>query len=76
MSRHTLQAIPASNVEGDAPPHSLPRNDFNKQISCLLQDDGRVAHDVRGQKPGVSGVTVRSKVARTGARARSAQRRH
>ena len=76
MSRHTLQAIPASNVGGDAPPHSLPHDDFNKQVIPLLRDDGRVAHDAMGQKLGLSNVTVQSRVARTKAKARSAQRRH
>ena len=43
---------------------SSPYDDLNQQIIRLLQDDGRAAYDVIGQKLGVSGGTVRNRVTR------------
>ena len=43
---------------------SSPYDDLNQQIIRLLQEDGRAAYDVIGQKLGVSGGTVRNRVTR------------
>ena len=45
-------------------PLSSPTDDLNQQIIRLLQDDGRAAYDVIGQKLGVSGGTIRNRVTR------------
>ncbi len=45
-------------------PLSSPCNDLNQRIIRLLQTDGRAAYDEIGQKLGVSGGTVRNRVAR------------
>ena len=64
---HPLQAMTA---QGDGDPDSrisllsLPFDDLNQRIIRLLQDDGRAAYDVIGQKLGVSGGTIRNRVAR------------
>ena len=49
---------------GKASPLSSPADDLNQRIIRCLQDDGRAAYDVIGQKLGVSGGTVRNRVAR------------
>ena len=61
-SVHALQAVAA--LSGDVSPLSSPHDDLNQQIIRLLQDDGRAAYDVIGQRLGVSGGTVRNRVAR------------
>ena len=43
---------------------SSPFDDLNQRIIRLLREDGRAAYDVIGQKLGVSGGTVRNRVAR------------
>ena len=43
---------------------SSPYDDLNQQIIRLLQEDGRAAYDVIGQKLGVSGGTIRNRVTR------------
>lgn len=43
---------------------SSPFDDLNRQIVRLLQEDGRVPYDAIGLKLGVSGGTVRHRVAR------------
>ena len=70
MSRskvHELQAVAAhggSEPAGTLSPLSSPADDLNQRILRLLQDDGRAAFDVIGQKLGVSGGTIRNRVAR------------
>ena len=64
---HELKAEAAHGIEeptGRASPLSSPADDLNQRIIRLLQDDGRAAYDVIGQKLGVSGGTVRNRVAR------------
>ncbi len=43
---------------------SSPFDDLNQQIIRLLQEDGRAAYDIIGQELGVSGGTIRNRVAR------------
>ena len=43
---------------------SSPYDDLNQRIIRLLQEDGRAAYDEIGQKLGVSGGTIRNRVAR------------
>jgi Lrp/AsnC family transcriptional regulator for asnA, asnC and gidA len=43
---------------------SSPYDALNQEIIRLLQEDGRAAYDVIGQKLGVSGGTVRNRVTR------------
>ncbi len=70
MSRstvHELRAVAAEgggDAAGSVSPLSSPADDLNQQIIRLLQDDGRAAYDVIGQKLGVSGGTIRNRVAR------------
>ena len=66
MSRSTLHAIQATAAGNgsDVSPLSSPFDDLNQQIVRLLQDDGRAAYDVIAQKLGVSGGTIRNRVAR------------
>ena len=70
MSRSTLRAFEAVSADsgGDrsdaVSPLSSPFDDLNQQIIRLLRDDGRAAYDVIAQKLGVSGGTVRNRVAR------------
>ena len=65
MSRSTLQAFQAGNADaGGVSPLAPPFDDLNRQIIRLLQDDGRAAYDVIGQQLGVSGGTIRNRVAR------------
>ena len=45
-------------------PLSSPYDDLNQRIIRLLQDDGRAAYDVIGKKLGVSGGTIRNRIAR------------
>ena len=63
---HALQSV---TVQGDDPDRrgsllSSPFDDLNQKIIRLLQDDGRATYDVIGQELGVSGGTVRNRVAR------------
>ena len=70
MSRSAVRAyetVTSGNggVEADTvSPLSSPFDDLNQRIIRLLRDDGRAAYDVIGQKLGVSGGTVRNRVAR------------
>ena len=65
MSRPTLQAFQAANADrSNVSPLASPHDDLNQQIIRLLQDDGRAAYDEIGLKLGVSGGTVRNRVAR------------
>ena len=68
MSRSTVHALGAADDDGDSAtrlsPLSSPYDDLNQRIVRLLQDDGRAAYDEIGQKLGVSGGTVRNRVAR------------
>ena len=64
---HTLQATTADSGgsrAGEISPLSSPFDDLNQKIIRLLQDDGRAAYDVIGQQLGVSGGTIRNRVAR------------
>ena len=64
---HAFQATTAdsdSDHAGDVSRLSSPHDDLNQQIVRLLQDDGRAAYDVIAQKLGVSGGTIRNRVAR------------
>ena len=63
MPRSTLHTAQATAGD-DVAPLSSPDDDLNRQIVRLLQDDGRAAYDEIGQKLGVSGGTVRNRVAR------------
>lgn len=45
-------------------PLSSPFDGLNRQIVRLLEEDGRAAHDAIGRTLGVSGATVRHRVAR------------
>ena len=65
MPRSTPRAFQSvSGDAGEVSRLSSPYNDLNQQIIRLLQDDGRAAYDVIGQKLGVSGGTVRNRVTR------------
>ena len=69
MPRPTPRAFQSANGDSggnavDVPPLSSPYDDLNQRIIRLLQEDGREAYDVIGQKLGVSGGTVRNRVTR------------
>ena len=70
MPRTTVHAFQSSTPDNggghpeDVSPLSSPHDDLNRQIIRLLQDDGRVAYDVIAHKLGVSGGTIRNRVAR------------
>ena len=69
MSRsqvHQSQAVADRGGEpaGTVSPLSSPADDLNQRIIRLLQDDGRAAFGVVGQKLGVSGGTIRNRMAR------------
>ena len=69
MPRFTPRAVQSVTDDsgGDAggiSPLSSPYDDLNQQIVRLLQEDGREAYDVIGQKLGVSGGTIRNRVTR------------
>ena len=65
MPRSTLQALQATNADGgNVSRLSSPHDDLNQKIIRLLQEDGRAAYDEIGLKLGVSGGTVRNRVAR------------
>ena len=69
MSRaaaHTLSTVTSDDGDhaGDISRLSSPFDDLNQRIIRLLQDDGRAAYDVIGQRLGVSGGTIRNRVAR------------
>ena len=61
-----FQSVSGDNAGdvGEVSRLSSPYDDLNQQIIRLLQDDGRAAYDVIGQKLGVSGGTVRNRVTR------------
>ena len=64
---HAFQPVSADtggDHVGDVSRLSSPFDDLNQQIIRLLQEDGRAAYDVIAQKLGVSGGTVRNRVAR------------
>ena len=70
MSRTTVHDFQALTAVGSGDqvsrisPLSSPSDDLNQKIIRLLQEDGRAAFDVIGQKLGVSGGTIRNRVAR------------
>ena len=70
MSRPTVHELQAVSDPGGAEPAgrisplSSPGDDLNQRIIRLLQDDGRAAYGVIGQQLGVSGGTIRNRVAR------------
>ena len=69
MPRSTPRAFQSASGDsagdvGEVSRLSSPYDDLNQQIIRLLQDDGRAAYDVIGQKLGVSGGTVRNRVTR------------
>ena len=69
MSRFTPRAVQSVTDDsggdaGEISPLSSPYDDLNQQIVRLLQEDGREAYDVIGQKLGVSGGTIRNRVTR------------
>lgn len=70
MSRSQVRQLPAVAARGGGEPAgpvsplSSPADDLNQRIIRLLQEDGRAAFDVIGQKLGVSGGTIRNRVAR------------
>ena len=70
MSHSQAPQLPAVAARGGGEPAgavsplSSPADDLNQGIIRLLQEDGRAAFDVIGQKLGVSGGTVRNRVAR------------
>ena len=70
MSRPAVHAFRAVSADaggdhaGDVSRLSSPFDDLNQRIIRLLQEDGRAAYDVIAQKLGVSGGTVRNRVAR------------
>ena len=69
MPRFTPRAVQSVTDDsggdaGEISPLSSPYDDLNQQIIRFLQDDGREAYDVIGQKLGVSGGTVRNRVTR------------
>ena len=72
MSRstvHELQTVTdhagdPADPTGRVSPLSSPHDDLNQRIIRLLQDDGRAAYDVIGHKLGVSGGTIRNRIAR------------
>ena len=66
MSRSTVHAFQAEIADngGDISPLSSPFDDLNQRIIRVLQQDGRAAYDVIAQTLGVSGGTVRNRVAR------------
>ena len=59
-----MTADPGCDRAGGGSALSSPFDDLNQQIIRLLQEDGRAAYDVIGQKLGVSGGTIRNRVAR------------
>ena len=59
-----VSAQPGRDSTGWVSPLSSPADDLNQRIIRRLQDDGRAAYDVIGQELGVSGGTVRNRVAR------------
>ena len=70
MSRTTVHAFQATDAAGGGdhlvavPSLSSPHDDLNQQIIRLLREDGRAAYDVIAQTLGVSGGTIRNRVAR------------
>ena len=65
----TVQVLQAVTGQGDdqadqVSPLSSPFDDLNQKIIRLLREDGRAAYDIIGQELGVSGGTVRNRVAR------------
>ena len=63
----TLQTVIAHNgdeIDDKVSRLSSPFDDLNQQIVRLLQEDGRAAYDIIGQELGVSGGTIRNRVAR------------
>ena len=70
MSRTTIHEFQALTAVGGGDqadrvsPLSSPSDDLNQRIIRLLREDGRAAFDVIGQKLGVSGGTIRNRVAR------------
>ena len=70
MTRSTVHAF-RTTTDDDGDEHagtvsalSSPHDDLNQRIIRLLRDDGRAAYDLIAQKLGVSGGTVRNRIAR------------
>ena len=64
---HELQVVAVhgdGEPAGRVSPLSSPFDDLNQQIIRLLQENGRAAYDVIGQKLGVSAGTIRNRVTR------------
>ena len=70
MSRSPALTLPVatagsgSDHAGKVSPLSSPSDDLNQQIIRVLQEDGRAPYDVIAQRLGVSGGTIRNRVAR------------
>ena len=69
MSRFTPRAVQSVTDDsggdaGEISRLSSPYDDLNQKIVRLLQEDGREAYDVIGQKLGVSGGTIRNRITR------------
>ncbi|MCY4351292.1 MAG: AsnC family transcriptional regulator [Thiotrichales bacterium] len=69
MTRSTLRTSEVVTANGGDPEDAIsalssPFDGLNQRIIRLLQDDGRAAYDAIGQKLGVSGGTVRNRIAR------------
>ena len=60
----TVTAHNGDNIDDKVSRLSSPFDDLNQQIVRLLQEDGRAAYDIIGQELGVSGGTIRNRVAR------------
>ena len=54
----------SDDPDGRVSPLASPFDDLNQEIIRLLQEDGRAAYDVIGQALGVSGGTIRNRIAR------------
>jgi len=69
MTRSTLRTSEVATASGGDPEDAVsalssPFDGLNQRIIRLLQDDGRAAYDAIGQTLGVSGGTVRNRIAR------------
>ena len=65
MSRSTVHATQTEAADGgDVSPLASPFDDLNRQIIRVLQRDGRAAYGAIAQKLGVSGGTIRNRIAR------------
>ena len=63
---HALQELTVSGSDdsnGRVSPLASPFDNLNQEIIRLLQEDGRAAYDFIGRALGVSGATIRNRVA-------------